>query len=360
MAILDENTREIYKSSYRTLLKDVSCEEKNEVNIITLQLLGIIDDKFPNSCECGHGVVTNIPTNGLYCRQNGYTKLHCLNDECNIVRGKHLLRILEILNIKENIGEVKCEEICEEICETTKSLNHVLDVFDPNFDVTGCSRISDIMKLRDAVAEINSKGGIRLSTYMTLYCKNFLGTTSSDKILGDQDDLYKFFKKFNSSNPTLSAMEYIGNALKIDSFSDTVQKIANYFIRNAETLLKYEKIFKIKEAIKTDKSIVIAVTGPVTELVFSNGREITRDSFKDYLYENHNINTRISSSFTKATNFVVCDDRGSNTGKAKASRGVKRNDTYALNAIRNGVELKYSDKLVTSSELAYIIENEWV
>lgn len=287
---------------------------------ITLKVAGIIPYNYPGKCKCGYEFKNNFNLTEAVC-SNPYG--------CPTESAFKIVNMLNILGVKCGIGK----EICEDIAYNALNYNHHLDIFSlSDLDLKECRTITTtrVMPLIYELEKINASGGIRLSTYISLFNFDGLGESYCNKIFGNYDNLDKFYKEIITDN----SRKLISNFIGISPYTDTVINIDKILRNNKELIYKYINKFIIKSS--HDTSISICITGAITRVLDNEGNFFKpRERFAEYLSDRFKINFNIEKTASNNVRYVICDNP---SGSRK--------------------EKKAGDRLVKSDELIKILESE--
>lgn len=288
---------------------------------LTLKVAGIIPYNYPSRCKCGYEFTNNFNLTEATC-SNPYG--------CPTESAFKILYMLNILGIKCGIGK----EICEDIAYNAENYTHHLDLFRlSDLDLFKCRTLtsSRVLTLEYELEKINDNGGIRLSTYVSLFNFDGLGETYCNKIFGNYDNLDKFYSEVMTDNSKQKIAKYLG----ISEYTDTVIKINKILKSNRSLLFSYLDLFKIKES--HNKTINICITGAITNVLDDNGNFFKpREKFAEYLSDKYSINFIVEKSASAIVKYVICDNPNGSSKEKKAGNRLITSDKL-IEILESGV-----------------------
>lgn len=333
--------------------------------LLTLKLNGQLSDSVPDTCECLFGLYTH----GAH---DSYTNVVCPNPTCYTHKAHFITDALAILGIKASIGQ----ETAIKILGDCKMKSH-LDLFDEsiiNIDSeTYGSYLIPILKAQTELKKINNSGGIKLGTYISLFCFPGLGKTRSEDIFEMHSDIKKFYDDMLTpmsddvfGNSAYTAKNFLAHKLGISSDTQTVNDIYRTLMENRgeiERCIKYFKIIQIDSAVKM-QVVRMVITGSVTRAVDDNGLSFgNRDGFPNYLTKKYGINVIQEGRVSKdSTMFLVCDGKPMKPGdtipsSTKYRAAVRIRPRVEIAELMQTLGISTDSIVVTSKELVALLDN---
>lgn len=315
--------------------------------VLTLKMLGIVPECYPDTCECGYLVETNMSSD--WDLSKSLTSLNCTNATCTTHSAFNIVNMLDVLGLKINLGP----NIAEMIMEETDLKCH-LDILGlTDQQITSLSRpaMLPLFRLRSRVAELNESGGITVAKYIQLWGLPNLGKDRANAIFGTISSLADFYS--NIMPYTLEARNFIAEKLHQSPYTKSITDIINTLTMYKDELLRCIKYFNITPV--SDTVIQVVITNEITRVLDDNGNQFKpRSKFVEWVSQKYGINVILNSSFSqKNTNFCIADVR-TGTKKEKDASKFLRNDSKALQILSQGGQV--GSRLVYSDEFIKLLE----
>ena len=327
--------------------------------ILTLKLLGVIGEDYGDRCDCGYYLLTDGSEGKL-------TSISCTNPICPIESQFKIKEMLEILGIKVNLGEEKAGRIVDYLFDhNIASYRNNLDLLNLDEEIIfqmPNSLIAPLLALKQAISDINARGGITLAQYMSLWCFNGIGETYCNRIFSTYSSIEDFYKDMldyddngnisTSFESKIKGYKFISEFIHISFSTPTVKMIYETLLSVKDEVIRCIDIFKIKKV--ASKILQLCITGEILRVKQNDGSLFKpRERFAEYISNKYNINVILNKNYSNIVDFVIMDTP-SNSRKAKAARKAKRKDAPAIKMMREGKDP--GCKLITSDELIRKIE----
>lgn len=308
------------------------------MKIITLKMLGILPDEYPDTCECGFA----FETDGA---DGKFTNIYCTNPNCIFHTMFLIPKVLEKLGIKAQLGENKAKILLENF-----KLKSHLDMFGLENELLPSSVSLPVLRSINELKKINDLGGITLAQYISLWCFDTIGDTRSYRIFETYSTLDEFYDDFdkNSNTDIFHRKEFIAKFLGIGAFNKTVDEIIKTLVIYRAELYRCLKYFKIRPV--SNVVIRVCITGEITKVLDDNGKFFKpRDKFVDYIANKYSINVILAKQFTNDVDFLICDANISTSSKYKKAVKLQRKDRYARDVLlANGQPV--GNRVINSSD----------